>query len=427
MSATAAPARDFPEDFLFGAATAAYQIEGGIENDWSAWEGAGKTKTPCGRAVDHWSRYEEDFDLLQAAGLKAYRLSVEWARIEPEPGRFDDAALGQYRRMLESLSRRGVKAMVTLHHFTHPRWFHERTPWTGPASVGAFERLARRVAQELRGLVTWWCTLNEPMVFLLGGFADARMPPGIKDRRLFADAAANLLRAHAAARRVLAEETPGVPTGIAHNVLAFAPLLRVSPVDRLVARRVHALYNHAIPKALTEGILKLDLPPLLSRTETIEGGRGSLDFLGINYYSRIHVGLKLSPPWVQLRYLDAKKRGLTDLGWESHPEGLSQVLAQMKAYGLPIYITENGIADAEGDRRSWFLYDHLRAVRDARRAGADVRGWFHWSLMDNFEWLEGLGPRFGLYRVDFGTLAREATPSVAWLKKVAETGILGTP
>ncbi|MGC4117385.1 MAG: family 1 glycosylhydrolase [Myxococcales bacterium] len=423
----AEPARDFPESFVFGAATAAYQIEGGIENDWTDWERAGRTKTPCGRAVDHWNRFEEDFDLLQAAGLSAYRLSVEWARIEPEPGRFDDAALAQYRRMLESLSRRGIRAMVTLHHFTHPRWFHARTPWIGPRFIDAFERFTRRVAQELKGLVSWWCTLNEPMVFLLGGFVDAQMPPAVKDLTLFADAAANLMRAHVVARAALSELTPGVPVGIAHNAIALAPLRRLSPIDRLVARSSHELYNHAVPRALTQGLLKLQMPGLLSRSVPIDGGRGSLDFLGINYYSRIHVGLKLGPPWVQVRYVDVAQRGLTDLGWEYHPEGFAQLLAEMRGYGVPLYVTENGLADAKGERRSWFLYDHLKVVRDLLREGADVRGWFHWSLMDNFEWLEGLGPRFGLYRVDLQTLERSATPTVAWLKRVAKTGELSTP
>ncbi|MBI5549355.1 MAG: family 1 glycosylhydrolase [Deltaproteobacteria bacterium] len=421
------PARDFPQSFVFGAATAAYQVEGGIENDWTDWERAGKTRTPCGRAVDHWNRWEEDFDLLGAAGLGAYRLSVEWARVEPEPGRFDDAVLARYRAMLEGLSRRGIKAMVTLHHFTHPRWFHQRTPWTGAASVEAFAAFSRKVAEALRGRVSWWCTLNEPMVFLLGGYVAAQMPPGLKDLDGFAKAAANLMRAHLAARRAIREADPGVPVGIAHNSLGVAPLRSVSPLDRTISRFAHDLYNHAVPRALIEGELRLQMPLLLRRKEVIDGARGSLDFLGVNYYSRIHVGAKLGAPWLETRYVDVARRGLTDLGWECHPEGFGALLEQMKAYGVPLYITENGLADESGERRSAFLYDHLKVLATAMRGGADVRGYFHWSLLDNFEWLEGLGPRFGLYRVDFQTLARTATPTVAWLKRVAQTGRLATP
>jgi beta-glucosidase len=419
--------RDFPAGFAFGAATSAYQVEGGVETDWTLWERAGKTKTPCGRAVDHWNRFEEDFDLLLAAGLHAYRLSVEWARVEPEPGRIDDAALERYRAMLEGLRRRGVKAMVTLHHFTHPTWFHERSPWTAPASVEAFARFVRRVAEALRGTVDWWCTLNEPMLFLLGGFVDGQMPPGQKDLGAFARAAANLMRAHVAARAVLRELDPGVPAGIAHNVTAFAPLLARSPIDRYVSRSAHALHNHAVPRALCEGSLELHMPLLLRRREAIDGGRGSLDFLGLNYYTRVHVGAKLGPPWIQIRHLDPAGRGRTDLGWEWRPESLAALLEEMRRYEVPLYITENGIADAAGDRRSAFLYDHLQVLARALAAGADLRGYFHWSLMDNFEWLEGMGPRFGLYRVDFQTLARTPTPTVAWLKRVAETGILTPP
>jgi beta-glucosidase len=419
--------RDFPESFAFGAATAAYQIEGGIENDWTLWERAGRTRTPCGRAVDHWGRWEQDFDLLESAGLNAYRLSIEWARVEPEQGRFDDAALARYRVMLDSLKRRGIRVMATLHHFTHPIWFHQRTPWTSSASVEAFVRFTRRVAGELHGLVSWWCTLNEPMVLLLGGFVDAQMPPGLKDFGAFGDAAANMMRAHAAACAALRELDPGVPVGIAHNALALAPLRAWNPVDRVIHRRAYQLYNHAVPTALTEGVLELDMPLLLKRREVIDGARGSLDFLGMNYYSRVHVGLKARPPWIQARYRDVSGRGLSDLGWEWFPEGFTALLEDLKRYRLPIYITENGIADERGDRRSWYVYDHLRVLCEAMRQGVDVRGYFYWSLMDNFEWLEGLGPRFGLFKVDFETLQRTATPTVAWLREVARTGRLATP
>lgn len=416
--------RDFAASFAFGAATSAYQVEGGIENDWTSWERAGRTKTRCGRAVDHWNRFEEDFDLLEAAGLTAYRLSVEWARIEPEPGRIDEAALERYRAILGSLARRGIRAMVTLHHFTHPAWFHVKTPWTTPASVGAFARFARRVGEALRGLVGWWCTLNEPMVFLLGGYADAQMPPGVRDLDAFARAAANLLRAHAAARAALREVDPGAPIGFAHNGLALAPLRRWSLLDRVISHYADDLYNDAVPRALVDGELELEMPFLLRRRERIEGGRGSLDFIGMNYYSRIHVGAKLGAPWVQARYRDASGRGVSDLGWEWYPEGFAGLLARMGRWGLPLYVTENGLADASGERRNRYLHEHLRVLADALKAGADVRGYFHWSLLDNFEWLEGLGPRFGLFRVDFETLERTPTPTVAWIEQVARTGRL---
>ncbi|MFN7135714.1 MAG: family 1 glycosylhydrolase, partial [Myxococcales bacterium] len=221
--------RDFPESFLFGAATSAYQVEGGIENDWSAWERQGRTKTPCGRAVDHWNRFDEDLGLLLAAGLRAYRMSVEWARIEPRRGEIDEDALAQYRRMLEKLKARGVRTMVTVHHFTHPAWFHAETPWTDARSIAAFAKFTRRVAEALKGLVDEWVTFNEPMVFLLGGYFDGQMPPGLKDVKAFADAAANILRAHVAGRAELNAADPGRPVGIAHNVMAFAPLVPFSP------------------------------------------------------------------------------------------------------------------------------------------------------------------------------------------------------
>ncbi|HEY1086235.1 MAG TPA: family 1 glycosylhydrolase, partial [Archangium sp.] len=224
---------NFPADFTFGVATAAYQVEGGIENDWSAWERAGKLKDPnerCGAGVDHWNRFFDDVPLITQLGATAYRLSIEWARVEPERGRWDDAAWNGYRARLEALVKAGIRPVVTLLHFTHPAWFHAQTPWHEPSSLVAWKRFADKCAELLQGLpnvaVT---TLNEPNVLLLGGYLAGAMPPGITDGRKAFAAMANLVRAHVIARQALLERCGPMEIGIAQNMLVFAPTRRWHP------------------------------------------------------------------------------------------------------------------------------------------------------------------------------------------------------
>ncbi|MFN7134273.1 MAG: family 1 glycosylhydrolase, partial [Myxococcales bacterium] len=199
-------------------------------------------------------------------------------------------------------------------------------------------------------------------------------------------------------------------------------LVPFSPFDQAFAKYSARLYNHAILQALTSGELHLQMPLILNRRERIDGAERSLDFMGVNYYSRIHVGAQLGGRWVQAVYRDVHGRGLTDLGWEYLPEAFTVLLGEVRRYGLPVWITENGIADASGARRPQFIHDHLLALKAAMNAGLEVRGYLHWSLLDNFEWLEGMGPRFGLYRVDLDTLARTPSAGVTYLRRVAETG-----
>jgi len=203
MSPSYSSAQRFPVPFTFGVATSAYQVEGGIENDWSAWERAGRLKDPqarCGRAVDHWGRYREDYRLARAVGARAFRISLEWARLEPEPGRFDGQALEAYRERLLAMRAEGLRPVVTLHHFTHPTWFHARSPWHRPESVEAFRRHARACAPLLEGLDPLLITFNEPMVLLLGGYLQGLMPPGLADGRACMAALENLVRARSWAR-----------------------------------------------------------------------------------------------------------------------------------------------------------------------------------------------------------------------------------
>jgi beta-glucosidase len=410
--------RRFPDSFLLGCATSAYQIEGGIRNDWTLWEEAGRLKDPsarCGVATDHWNRWQDDFRLLASLGARAYRLSIEWSRIEPRPGEYDDSALARYGEMIAALRDLAIEPFVTLLHFTHPLWFHERCPWHDPRgeAVERFSAFTDHVARALGDRVRFWTVLNEPGAWLSGAYLAGVIPPGKRSLRELGRAFAGLVRAHARAYLVLKEASGGAAqVGIAHNVLRFLPARERSLGDRFVAGYVHEHYNHAFPRALMSGRVRLGSIPGIRFDEPVPEAKGALDFLGVNYYSRVFIRLKPLPrPTVPIEpfYEDRGGLGLSDLGWEIHPTGMTETLLEMSKYGLPIYVTENGLDDRDDTRRAAFLYDHLGAVLDAIERGVDVRGYLHWSLVDNFEWLEAYGPRFGLFSVDYATLDRRPT------------------
>ncbi|MCB9646185.1 MAG: glycoside hydrolase family 1 protein [Deltaproteobacteria bacterium] len=417
--------RPLPPDFLLGCATSAYQVEGGIENDWSEWAEAGRLKDPstrCGAAADHWRRYPDDFQLLKALGADSYRFSIEWARVEPEPGRFDPAALAGYGARVRALRDLGVEPVVTLLHFTHPRWFHQTTPWHagGGRAAGRFVAFVERVLEALDGQARMFTVLNEPGVWLAAAYLAGVIPPGEQSLGHLVEAGAELIRAHAGAARLIRQQIPGAQVGVAHHVLELAPARPWNPVDRAIAAYGARAFNHAVPTALTTGVWQLGLLPGIRRRVEIPEAAGSLDFLGVNYYTRAFVQPGLLPrPGMELFYEDRGGRGVTDLGWELHPHGLTTALEQMARYHLPMYVTENGLDDRDDSRRAAYLFDHLGAVLDAVDAGVDVRGYFHWSLMDNFEWLEGFGPRFGLYSVDYATQARTPTRAAALFQEIA--------
>ena len=420
---------EFSPEFVFGVATSAYQVEGDIENDWSEWERAGKLKEAhvrCGRGVDHWKRFDEDLLLIQDVGATAFRISLEWARIEPRPGQFDEAAIDGYRQRLLKMKAAGIRPVVTLHHFTHPTWFPRETPWHEPSSLVAWRRYARVCAKILDKLNALVITFNEPMVLLLGGYLQGVMPPGISDDKLAAAALCNLARAHVIAREEILAVCGKTEIGISQNVMAFAPDRWWHPLDRALTHLASQAYNHAFIEALCTGKLRVGMPGLASMKCDL-GTRDTMEFVGLNYYTRAHLRFKPQKPFVEFKYRDVNKRGLTNIGWEDYPEGFHQILLEAKRYGLPVWITENGIDDRGGDRRSGYLYSHWKQMLEAKQKGVDIRGYLYWSLLDNFEWLEGWGPRFGLYHVDFETLERKATPACGYFRQAALTRKLVAP
>jgi len=416
----------FPRDFLWGAATSAHQVEGGNTlNDWWDWEAAGRVPERSGAAADHYRRYRSDFDLAQALEHTAHRFSLEWSRIEPEEGRWSDEAIAHYRDALLALHERGIEPVVTLHHYTMPRWMAARGGWESPQMEERFAGYVARVMRDLGGLARWWITLNEPVVQVFKGWIIGQWPPGrAGDWKTAFAVLRHMVRAHVRAYHAIHEARPDARVSIAKHVLALSACDPGSWRDRLSVRARSYFFNHLFVDALHTGALRV--PGLF--WERLPRGR-TLDFLGVNYYTRDFVhntGLDL-PGWMGgACRLDRRQHvgKLNDLGWEVYPEGLAQYLREFSRYRLPMLITENGIPAGEDDDRWTFIYLHLWQVARAIADGVDVVGYLHWSLLDNFEWADGYRARFGLVEVDFATQARRIRPSAWKLTNVIRRGEL---
>ena len=406
---------------LFGVAVSHYQVEGDDPCDWTDWEAAGRTRGgACGRAAGSWERYEDDAAAAVALGANAFRFSVSWSRVEPRHGTFDEAALERYARLVARLAALGLEPVVTLLHYTHPRWFHEQTPWTSTASVDAFGRFAARVARALGPAARCWTVLNEPFVLVLGGYLDGQVPPGLASGRDAARAFDNLLAAHEAAAAAIREASPGAAIGVAHNMMGFAPARPRNPFDRLLAAAAGRFYNRPLLDAFGEGRWSAFLPPFTRLAGRRPSLPASLDFFGVNYYSRLHLRFLGKGGRVgSFAYRDPHGRGLTDNGWEVVPEAFLPLLREAEALGKPVVVTENGLADAADARRTTFLEEHVAVLAEAEREGIPVHGYLHWSLVDNYEWLDGWAPRFGLLELDRATLERRPRPSTAAFRRLA--------
>ncbi len=423
----------FPKDFKWGTATAAYQVEGNSHNNqWALWEqtpGNIRTGDKAGLACDWWRNAEADFDRMVDLGLNAHRLSVEWSRIEPQEGQFDDAAIDRYRQMLLGLRQRGIEPMVTLHHFTNPVWLEEQGGWESEAIVPKFERFAAKVAQSMGDLCDLWCTVNEPNIYAIMGYLtdDGHMPPGRPgDFNLTLRVIRNMLLGHAAAYQTLHEHQPLARVGIAHHMREFQPLHPNNILDRIVARLQDNAFNQGIIEALTHG----RWGAILGRgaSHSARAVRGTLDWFGLNYYSRTR------------SYFDSKRRGMlfsnitdtpggemSDHGYgEIYPDGLMSCVRRLARYRLPIYVTENGLPDDDDDQRPAFIVRHLRVLWRAAQFNYKIQGYYHWSLIDNFEWGQGWRMKFGLYAVDPQTQKRTPRNS-AWLyRDIAKANALSS-
>jgi len=425
-----------PRGFLMGTATAAHQVEGGNDNDWTDWEkGSFPDGTPhivdgdqSGLACDSWNRFDDDLAAMQALGAKVYRFSVEWSRLEPTEGAWDRAAMDRYREWTVKLRAAGIEPMVTLHHFTLPKWVAAKRGFETEDTQAAFVAYTRRVAEALGDTVDTWCPFNEINVYAAQGYLGGIWPPGVKDdTALQVTVMANMLKAHAAAAAALREvdtvdaDGDGRATVLttAHHVRIFQPASH-SVLDTAIAGLTDDVANEAVPRALKTGRIRFSVPGTIEIDEVVDGLAGSIDELGLNYYTRDILRADLGSAALSYSYFKAG-RPSNDLGWDLYPDGLYLMLTRFSSYGWPISITENGTADATDSFRTEYLAQHVAAIERAAREGVDVRAYYHWSLMDNFEWAEGYSARFGLYRVDFdGTRDRVPTSAVDAFKTIVE-------
>jgi len=407
----------FPEGFLWGSATSAHQVEGdNIHSDWWAWEQAGKVKDRSGLACDHYRRFADDFDLAASLGHTAHRFSIEWSRIEPADGQWDDQALAHYGDVVRALRQRHLEPIVTLHHFTTPQWLVAQGGWANPISVDRFARFTRRVASALGDAVRYWVTINEPMVYVRMHYVQGLGPPGARDLKQAFQVVKHFIHAHAAAYRVLHEakhsNQPEPSVSIAHHVPAFWPCRRFSPLDRWMASMTDRIFNVGVLKALTEG--RWSAPGLM--TWKIPEARGTLDYLGMNFYGRQFIRWwPVKGEWpgssCDLGHHPREVTERTAMGWDVHPPSFYHELCRWGRLGLPILVTENGAFMTDDARRWSFILRHVQAMASAMRSGVRVLGYCYWSLLDNYEWADGYTPRFGLIEVDYATQARRIRES----------------
>jgi len=408
--------RKFPKDFLWGAATSSYQVEGGNRNcDWWQWEKrAGKSMS--GEACRHYALYEQDFDIAKNLNHNAHRFSIEWSRIEPREGRFSNKELQHYLDVILALKKRGIEPVVTLHHFTNPIWFAKGGGWQDQRSVERYLRYCNFVVRGLTKHVRYWITINEPTIFISHAYLLGAWPPQEKSLLKAAYVEEHLVLAHIKAyhliHKIYKELSYCKPSvGIAQNVMAFVPCER-SLKNRLAAYLRAKVYNIGFLERISMGNFLKRMP---------------LDFIGINYYSRQVVALKqLGKGNLAMDVCEKKHHRIAknSLGWDIYPKGLYEVLLSLKKYNLPIMITENGICTKDDNQRWKYIYDHLKYIHQAIKKGVKITGYLYWSLMDNFEWDKGFAPRFGIVGIDYKTYKRIIRKSAKKFAEVCRTGIL---
>ncbi|MBU1159704.1 glycoside hydrolase family 1 protein [Patescibacteria group bacterium] len=406
----------FPEGFYWGAATSSHQVEGHDHNDWTEWERsnakrlAGESKKYweksfeifpemglesnyiSGCACDHYNFFEKDFEMAKDLGHNAHRFSIEWSRIEPEEGKFDEKEIEHYRQVIWALKKLGMEPFVTFWHWTLPYWVAQKGGWESKKTIKYFERYAEKIVSELGDHVKFWITLNEPEIYASNCYFKGVWPPQKKSLFIYRKIIKNLIKAHIHCYKIIKQNRPSVAIGIAKNNIYFEAY-KNKFLNSILKKFIDWWWNFYFLNKI----------------------RNHQDFIGLNYYfhNRIKNGFNKN-----------ENKETSDLGWEIYPEGIYHVLKQLKKYNLPIVITENGIADAKDKKREKFIKDHLYWIHKAIQEGVMVRGYLYWSLLDNFEWDKGFWPRFGLVEIDYKTMERKIRPSAYEYAKICKNNRL---
>jgi beta-glucosidase len=453
----------FPENFLWGVSTSAFQYEGNPQeiipraSDWSNW-----TTIPhkisdgsnADIACNFFNSYNSDIELAKSLNLNAFRIGLNWAALSPsytENRKFDREVFAYYRRVLSKIKDLGMVSFVTLFHFGLPRWLSDIGGWNNPATIDAFEKFAHAAATELGDLTDFWLTLNEPMVYLYQGYIKGIWPPGYLHERLRAfEAGRNLLIAHARAYHTIKQADSRAQVGYVNHWRPFIPRNQYSFLDRKTSSLRHELGNLLFFNAIKTGSFEFPHPinshEYLKRISgPIEGLKSAYDFIALNYYTHEYCHFAFTWPLNLLGVQSNISRlESTPLGWEIYPEGLYEALTlgispyifDQEGIEKPVYITENGMAtmyapDLQDGQwslndpdRIRFITDHLKVIARAIGKGVNIKGYLHWSLLDNFEWHDGLTPRFGLVRVAYPSQKRDLRDSARFFAEVARNNSL---
>ncbi|OGG85756.1 hypothetical protein A2392_03130 [Candidatus Kaiserbacteria bacterium RIFOXYB1_FULL_46_14] len=399
--------RVFPEGFYWGSATSSFQTEGGVENmDWA--KGAREGQVPkIGRACDFYNRYESDFDIVKELGHNCHRISIEWARVEPEEGKFDEKEIQHYIDVLAAMRARRIKPFITIWHFSLPLWFSESGGFERSDSPEIFARFCGYIAKKLGNDCRHFTTMNEPTVLASNGWVRGTWPPfkevpgmgwtlanvpgqkeNKKDSRwrnlfLYLRVLKNLARAHNAAYDAIKKNAFGAEVSIVHHIIYFHS--NWNPINKLSAWFMNWFWTHRLFKRVHQ----------------------KCDSIGVNYY-------------LHKKFGDKATYAKTDMGWDVYPEGLCEALMMVKRYNKPVWVAEAGVADADDDIRADYIKRLIACMYTAIQNGVDVRGFMYWSLMDNYELAHGYDKRFGLIEIDYDTLERKIRPSAYVYKQIIE-------
>lgn len=388
----------FPKGFYWGTATSAHQVEGGLVNDWSDWEKSPrrltylKTKNfdpsefQSGLAANSWEHFEDDIACIKELNNNAYRFSLDWSRIEPEEEKFNEAVLEKYHSFIKRLKEENIEPFVTLWHWPIPLWLRDKGGWQNKNIVFHFERFTKKIIESFPE-VTFWLTLNEPNIYAGKSYLEGSWPPQKKNPFLYFRVTNHLIKAHKAAYNVIKKIKPSSQVGVASNLIDFDSAGGL--INNLLVSLARWFWNDYILKRINN----------------------HNDLIGMNFYfhNRVNYGFSKNT-----------NEKLSDMGWELYPQSIKPLLLDAQKYNKPIYITENGLADSKDINRAWYITEVLKSTAEAIQEGVDVRGYFHWSLLDNFEWAEGFRMKFGLFSVDRKTWKRIPRPSTKVYAEIAK-------
>lgn len=409
----------FPKSFYWGASTASHQVEGGTINQWTEWELAhaselartakkrlrhvvadwdaieAQAEDPnnyvSGRGVNHYSRYEEDFDILKSLNMSAFRFSIEWARLEPKEGEWNEEEVDHYREYIRQLKKRGIEPFLNIWHWTMPTWFTAKGGFQKRSNLRYWKRFIQKISDEYSSELKYIITLNEPNVYATFSYLIGEWVPEQKNPLAFGAVYYNLARAHRQAYKILRANSPMLRIGIAPALANIQSKRPNNPLDIIATSWMRYFWNWWFMNRV----------------------KRKIDFVGFNYYFS---------DYYKMGKVDNPDAPVNDLGWYMEPEGLHPLLTRVWAhYKKPIFITENGVADSSDQYRQWWLEETVVAMERALSEGVDLRGYFHWSLLDNFEWKYGWWPKFGLVAVDREHgMKRTPRPSALWFaRKIA--------